>query len=102
MSEIDHHRNVEPDPPTLCGGDERARVGLAVEWKIDGDPGAALEGGQTGDEGRRDTRAPGMFSGVQRAPVAAQLLAQIFFHAGLSDEGDGATRLCRFGPLLPT
>jgi len=102
MSEIDHHGNVEPDAATPCGGDERARVGLAVERKINGHPGAALERGQMGDEGRGDTGAPGVVRGAQRAPATAKLLAQIVFHSGLSYDGDGATRLCRFGPLLPT
>ena len=60
--------------------------------------------------GRRVTRRGGEIrpQGVigRREPASpgAQVLAQLTFHEWIMGmtRGDGATRLCRFGPLLPT
>ena len=76
VGEIDDHRNIEPDTAAPRGGDQRARVGLAVERMVDRDFRARLERRQARDGGGGDPRTPGMLRRIQRAPIAAKLLAQ--------------------------
>ena len=97
MTQVGDHGNENMNPAALRRREESGGIGLAIERQIKRDAGPGLECGQAGDGGGGEGGAHGVFGRAQGAPLAAQLFPQLRFI-----QGDGATHICRFGPLLPT
>jgi len=97
-------RDVDAHSPPSRGDQQCGGIRLPIERQIDRHPGSRLEGGQAGDGGGGEIRPQGVIGRGESASPGAQVLAQLAFHGGIDghDLGDGATRMCRFGPLLPT
>lgn len=110
---VDDDGRVKPDAAACSGGEEGGRVRFAVERQIDRNARTAFERSLAQDGGGGPVRTPPVFGGGERAARAAHFSPERGFHGEVSWCGrpfsrgphawrDGATRKCRFRPMLPT
>ena len=97
MPPVDDHGHIDPYPAAARRTDQGGSVRLTVEWQIERDALAGPEGPQPGDRPGGQIRA---VSCARQRSRSAAARADVYV-ASLSSNGDGATRRCRFGPLLP-